>query len=61
MSDKPSQRMMDSQFKRGDHRISTRAGVEIVAEVREPGLGRVGALILDLYSYRIPDALHDAA
>ena len=48
MSDKPNQRMMDKQFKRGDHRISTRAGVEITAEVREPGLGRVSAMILDL-------------
>ena len=48
MNGKPSERMMNNQFKRGDHRISTRAGVEILAEVREPGLGRVSAMILDL-------------
>lgn len=44
----PDARMVAKQFKRGDHRISTRAGVEITAEVREPGLGRVEAKILDL-------------
>jgi len=48
MSNQPSERMMAKQMKRGDHRISTRAGVEIVAEVREPGLGRIEAMILDL-------------
>ncbi|WP_229953908.1 PilZ domain-containing protein [Parasphingorhabdus litoris] len=35
-------------MKRGDHRASTRAGVEILAEVREPGLGRIEAMIMDL-------------
>ncbi|VAV99628.1 hypothetical protein MNBD_ALPHA04-1414 [hydrothermal vent metagenome] len=48
MSGKPDQRMNNIAYKRGDHRISTRAGVEIRAEVREPGLGRVEAMILDL-------------
>lgn len=48
MSGKSNQRVMDKQFKRGDHRISTRAGVEILAEVREPGLGRIEAQIVDL-------------
>lgn len=48
MSGKSNQRVMDKQFKRGDHRISTRAGVEILAEVREPGLGRIEAQIIDL-------------
>lgn len=48
ISDKANQREMKKQFKRGDHRISTRAGVEIRAEVREPGLGRVEAMIMDL-------------
>ena len=48
MSGKANQRMMDKQFKRGDHRISTRSGVEIVSEVREPGFGRVEAMIIDL-------------
>ena len=48
MSQQPSERMMAKEFKRGDHRISTRAGVEITAEVREPGLGRIEAMVLDL-------------
>jgi len=48
MNANPDPRMMQKQFKRGDHRISTRAGVQIVAEVREPGLGRIEATILDL-------------
>lgn len=48
MSDKVNLRVVDKQFKRGDHRISMRAGVEILAEVREPGLGRVEAMIIDL-------------
>ncbi len=48
MNGKPYQRMLDKAYKRGDHRISTRAGVEIWAEVREPGLGRVEAMIMDL-------------
>jgi len=42
------EREMEKQFKRGDDRISTRAGVEILAEVREPGLGRIEAMIIDL-------------
>ncbi|MEH6757535.1 MAG: PilZ domain-containing protein [Parasphingorhabdus sp.] len=40
--------MMQRQFKRGDHRVSTRSGVEILSEVREPGFGRVEAMIIDL-------------
>lgn len=48
MSGKANQHVMDKQLKRGDHRISTRAGVEILSEVREPGLGRVEAMIIDL-------------
>lgn len=48
MNGQPSARMMSKAFKRGDHRIASRAGVEIRAEVREPGLGRVEAMILDL-------------
>lgn len=48
MNSKPSERMLSKHFRSGDHRISTRAGVEIAAEVREPGLGRVEAMILDL-------------
>lgn len=48
MTAKPNERMLSKHFRRGDHRISTRAGVEILAEVREPGLGRVEAMILDL-------------
>ncbi|MEP2103406.1 MAG: PilZ domain-containing protein [Parasphingorhabdus sp.] len=47
-SDKANQRVMDKELKRGDHRVSTRAGVEILAEVREPGLGRIEAMIMDL-------------
>ncbi len=42
------EREMGKKFKRGDDRISTRAGVEILAEVREPGLGRIEAMIIDL-------------
>ncbi|MEO9467608.1 PilZ domain-containing protein [Parasphingorhabdus sp.] len=48
MNARPDQRQMDKQMKRGDHRVSSRTGVEIRAEVREPGLGRVEAHILDL-------------
>lgn len=48
MDGRPSKRMLSKQFQSGDHRISNRAGVEIAAEVREPGLGRVEAMILDL-------------
>lgn len=48
MTAKIDARTMNKKFKRGDHRISTRAGVEILADVREPGLGRVEAMILDL-------------
>lgn len=48
MHGRPSERTMMRELKRGDHRISTRAGVEILAEVREPGLGRIEAMILDL-------------
>ncbi len=48
ISDKANLREMTRQMKRGDHRISTRAGVEILAEVREPGLGRIEAMIMDL-------------
>lgn len=48
MNGRSNQRVMDKQLKRGDHRISTRAGVEILAEVREPGLGRIEAMIMDL-------------
>ncbi len=48
MSGKSNQRALDKKFKRGDHRISTRAGVEISAEVREPGLGRIEAMVIDL-------------
>ncbi|GAB5489614.1 MAG: hypothetical protein Pars2KO_31840 [Parasphingorhabdus sp.] len=48
MNGKPSERMLSKHFRSGDHRISTRAGVEIAASVREPGLGRVEAMILDL-------------
>lgn len=48
MSGKPTERMLSKHFRSGDHRISTRAGVEIAAAVREPGLGRVEAMILDL-------------
>ncbi len=48
MMSKADQRSVNKSFKRGDHRISTRAGVEILSEVREPGLGRVDAMILDL-------------
>lgn len=36
------------EIRRGDHRISSRADVRIVAEVREPGLGRIQAEINDL-------------
>lgn len=48
MEGKPDLRTMNRAFKRGDHRISTRAGVKILAAVREPGLGRVEAEIIDL-------------
>ena len=39
---------MEKKMKRGDHRISSRAGVEILADVRQPGLGRVEAMINDI-------------
>tara|TARA_R110002033_G_scaffold67196_3_gene118185 strand:- start:1502 stop:1825 length:324 start_codon:yes stop_codon:yes gene_type:complete len=39
---------MNKTFKRGDPRVSMRADVEIIATVREPGLGSVEATILDL-------------
>lgn len=42
------EREMENKIKRGDDRISTRAGVEILADVREPGLGRIEAMIMDL-------------
>ena len=48
MTARPDHRALSKQMKRGDHRISTRAGVEIQATVREPGLGRVEAMVLDL-------------
>lgn len=48
MSGKVSKQKTRKPIKRGDHRISTRAGVEILAEVREPGLGRIEAQIMDL-------------
>ncbi|QTD55619.1 PilZ domain-containing protein [Parasphingorhabdus cellanae] len=48
MSGKSDQREIMAKSKRGDHRISTRTGVEILAEVREPGLGRIEATIMDL-------------
>ncbi|WP_074204507.1 PilZ domain-containing protein [Parasphingorhabdus marina] len=48
MNARPDQRELDKQMKRGDDRVSTRTGVEIEAEVREPGLGRVQAMIMDL-------------
>ena len=48
MTARPDHRALDRQMKRGDHRISSRAGVEIAATVREPGLGRVEAMVLDL-------------
>jgi hypothetical protein len=45
MQGKPNQQV---KFKRGDDRTSRRSGVEILAEVREPGLGRIQAMIIDL-------------
>ncbi|GAB5482036.1 MAG: hypothetical protein Pars92KO_17930 [Parasphingorhabdus sp.] len=48
MSDSNVKGLPSKRIKRGDHRVSTRAGVEISAEVREPGLGRVEAMIIDL-------------
>ncbi|MEO9744440.1 PilZ domain-containing protein [Parasphingorhabdus sp.] len=48
MDGKPDLRTMTKALKRGDPRVSSRAGVEIVAAVREPGLGSVEAMILDL-------------
>jgi hypothetical protein len=48
MRGRPDHRALNKEFKRGDPRVSVRAGVEIVAVVREPGLGSVEALIMDL-------------
>lgn len=39
---------MNKPSKRGDPRVSLRTDVEIAAAVREPGLGTVEAMILDL-------------
>lgn len=48
MDSKPGHRTMDQAQQRFDPRISLRADVEIVAAVREPGLGSVEAMIMDL-------------
>ncbi|MEW4468019.1 PilZ domain-containing protein [Parasphingorhabdus sp. JC815] len=39
---------LDKQFMPGDHRLATRSSVEIPAGVREPGLGRMSVMIIDL-------------
>tara|TARA_R110000824_G_scaffold149049_1_gene319114 strand:+ start:1995 stop:2321 length:327 start_codon:yes stop_codon:yes gene_type:complete len=39
---------LNKPSKRGDPRVSLRTDVEISASVREPGLGSVDAMILDL-------------
>ena len=39
---------MNNQFRRGDLRNALRTDVEIVSSVREPGLGSVEAMVLDL-------------
>ncbi|MEO9600272.1 hypothetical protein [Parasphingorhabdus sp.] len=48
MNETPDHRAMDRAFKRGDPRELLRTQVEIAAVVREPGLGAVNAMILDL-------------
>ncbi|WP_417794839.1 MULTISPECIES: PilZ domain-containing protein [Alphaproteobacteria] len=48
MKSKLDHRAINHAFKRGDPRISLRTDVEIIAAVREPGLGSVEAMILDL-------------
>ena len=48
MNEKSYHRVLDKQFGLGDHRLAARAGVEIPAQVRQPGFGRVGVMVIDL-------------
>jgi len=43
-----SHHILNGKFGLGDHRLATRAGVEIPAKIREPGMGRVGVMVIDL-------------
>jgi hypothetical protein len=48
MNSRVDHRAMNRAVKRGDPRVSLRTDVEIGAVVREPGLGSVDTMILDL-------------
>lgn len=48
MDGKSYHRALDKQFGLGDLRLSARAGVEIPAQLRQPGFGKVGVMVLDL-------------
>ncbi|HEY9091096.1 PilZ domain-containing protein [Parasphingorhabdus sp.] len=48
MVNKSFHRALDKQFRLGDHRLASRKGVEIPADVRQLGLGKVGVMVIDL-------------
>ncbi len=48
MFGEPDPRTINNAIKRGDSRMSSRTDVDITAAVREPGLGNVEAMIMDL-------------